>query len=32
MFAFTASAQAEAPACNGKEKTEMVCAKTGKSV
>ena len=30
MFAFTASAQTEAPACNGKEKTEMVCAKTGK--
>tara|TARA_B000000532_G_scaffold196352_1_gene162493 strand:+ start:1425 stop:1784 length:360 start_codon:yes stop_codon:yes gene_type:complete len=30
MFAFTASAQIEAPACNGKEKTEMVCAKTGK--
>ena len=30
MFAFTASAQTEAPACNGKEKTEKVCAKTGK--
>ena len=30
MFAFTASAQSDAPACNGKEKTEKVCAKTGK--
>ena len=24
MFAFTASAQSDAPACNGKEKTEKV--------
>ena len=28
MFAFTASAQTEAPACNGKEKTEKVSATT----
>ena len=30
LFAFTASAQSEAPACSEKEKTEKVCAKTGK--
>ena len=29
LFAFTASAQSDAPACSEKEKTEKVCAKTG---
>ena len=29
LFAFTASAQSEAPATSDKEKTEKVCAKTG---
>ena len=30
MFACTISAQSDAPACSEKEKTEKVCAKTGK--
>ena len=29
FFAFTASAQSDAPACTEKAKTEKVCAKTG---
>ena len=29
LFAFTASAQSDAPACTEKAKTEKVCAKTG---
>ena len=31
FFAFTASAQSDAPACTEKAKTEKVCAKTGEN-